>query len=505
MKRSFPLVCRERTCRAKSRTSLFPGWTEKHLSCGLLLCLTGLAGFRGVLPAAADTGASTNATILILGIPHVKQKPDFCGEACAEMVLRKLGKKVTQDSVFNQAGVDPALGRGCTTRELVAALKKVGFNVGDVWYYAEAKGGAQGLDAQWRALCDDLRKGVPSIVCMRYSDAPATTEHFRLVIGYDPSSNEVIYHEPAEADGANRRMKKVFFLKLWPLKYDANRWTLIRLRLEAGGIREAAPARGFTPADYAQHVITLKEKIPKRGFALVIEPPFIVIGDEEPDVVRLRSRQTVGWAVKMLKQDYFTRDPATIIDVWLFRDDKSYRAHARDIFHDTPSTPFGYYSDSENALIMNIATGGGTLVHEIVHPFMRVNFPGCPAWLNEGLGSLYEQSEEKNGHIRGRTNWRLAGLQQSIRQKHLPSFEKLTGTSNSEFYNDDRGSNYAQARYLCYYLQERGLLVKFYREFVAQCQKDPTGFATLKTVLAEPDMDAFKKGWEEFVLQLSFP
>jgi len=28
------------------------------------------------------------------------------------------------------------------------------------------------------------------------------------------------------------------------------------------------------------------------------------------------------------------------------------------------------------------------LVHEIVHPFMRANFPECPAWFNEGLASL---------------------------------------------------------------------------------------------------------------------
>ena len=35
---------------------------------------------------------------------------------------------------------------------------------------------------------------------------------------------------------------------------------------------------------------------------------------------------------------------------------------------------------------MNISTGGGTLVHEIVHPFIEANFPACPPWLNEGLG-----------------------------------------------------------------------------------------------------------------------
>ena len=455
----------------------------------------------GLAPAVAKT----NAVILIPDIPHVMQKPDFCGEACAEMVLRKLGKTMNQDDVFNRSGVDPVLGRGCTTRELAATLKTIGFKVGDVWRSVEARNAAKGLEAEWQTVLADLRGGVPSIVCMHYSDSPKTTEHFRLVIGFDPSSGEIIYHEPAEADGAGRRMKKDLFLKLWPLKYDADRWTVIRLRCEAGEIHDAAPVRGFTAADYAQHVMELRKKIPHAGFTVVVEPPFVVVGDEEPEVVRVRSKRTVGWAVSMLKQDYFPRDPERIIDVWLFRDDKSYRDHTREIFHDEPTTPFGYYSDRENALIMNIATGGGTLVHEIVHPFMRSNFPRCPAWFNEGLGSLYEQSEEKSGHIHGRTNWRLDGLQQAIRKGRLPSFEELTGTSDVEFYNEDRGNNYAQARYLCYYLQEKGLLVKFYREFTANRKEDPTGFQSLKKTLDEKDMDAFKKRWEKYVLQLVFP
>ena len=56
---------------------------------------------------------------------------------------------------------------------------------------------------------------------------------------------------------------------------------------------------------------------------------------------------------------------------------------------------------------MNIATGGGTLVHELVHPYVEADFPGAPPWLNEGLGSLFEQSDERDGYIVGLTNWRL--------------------------------------------------------------------------------------------------
>ena len=63
------------------------------------------------------------------------------------------------------------------------------------------------------------------------------------------------------------------------------------------------------------------------------------------------------------------------------------------------------------------------------------------------------------------TNWRLKGLQRAIRADHVPSFESLCSTTSHQFYNEDRGTNYAQARYLCYYLQQQGLLVKFYHEF----------------------------------------
>ena len=74
--------------------------------------------------------------------------------------------------------------------------------------------------------------------------------------------------------------------------------------------------------------------------------------------------------------------------------------------------------------------------------------------------------------------------------------------STNAFYNEDRGTNYGQARYLCYYLQEKGLLIKFYREFLAAQKDDPTGFKTLQKILGESDMDAFKTRWETYVLNL---
>ena len=447
--------------------------------------------------------AEKYASVRIDNVPHVEQKPDFCGEACAEMYLRKLGHKISQDDIYNLSGLDPVKGRGCHTAELNLALTTVGFQTGGVGYRVPA-GSASAMTAQWAKLHAGLLKGVPSIICMRTGKTKNATEHFRLILGYDAAKKEVIYHEPAESPGSYHRMKLKKLLDLWPLKYGAKTWSVIRIELKAGRIKAPKRSEGFTDADYAQHIMKLKEKIPSDRFTTIIQKPFVVIGDESAARVAHRAKYTVKWSTGRLKQMYFRKDPSDIIDVWLFKDNASYRKHTWEIFADKPDTPYGYSSSKHKALIMNIGTGGGTLVHEIVHPFIDTNFPDCPAWLNEGLGSLYEQSSGKGNDIVGLTNWRLAGLQKAIRNNQVPSFKTLTATSSHEFYEEDPGTNYSQARYLCYYLQEKGLLTKFYHAFYAARAKDPTGYRTLQSVLGKKDMIAFKKDWEKYVLKLRF-
>jgi hypothetical protein len=476
--------------------------------CGILVfgtCACGTAADKTPRqPPPTSPPAPAYRSIVIRDVPHVVQRPDFCGEAAATMWLQKLGRNLTQDDVFNASGLDPLEGRGCYTKELARALVNLGFQPGPVWYPVTAAGAAEQVEKQWQALHADLLSGVPSIVCMYYDTAPRTTEHFRLILGYDASNDTVIYHEPALARAAYQHMPRATFLSLWPLKGERQS-TVIRMRLEATrDLVRAAPARTakFTAADYAQHLLKLKNKIPTKNFTVVITPPFVVIGDDAPDEVRRRSAGTVKWAVEKLKEAYFTKDPEEILDIWLFKDKESYEKHCLSIFKKKPDTPYGYYSHADRALVMNIATGGGTLVHEIVHPFMAANFPDCPAWFNEGMGSLYEQCGEESGRIHGYPNWRLPGLQEAVKKKTVPPFKTLMAMNETDFYEKDGGTNYSQSRYLCYYLQQRNLLRKFYQQFLANHEKDPGGYETLKAVLGREDMTAFQKEWQAWVLKL---
>lgn len=243
----------------------------------------------------------------------------------------------------------------------------------------------------------------------------------------------------------------------------------------------------------------LEKKLAGQGFTVVIEAPFVVVGDESPAKVKGRSTGFLRWVVTLLEKDFFTKRPDKIVEVWLFKNEKTYRKGAKKFFNDEPETPYGYYSPEDEALVMNIGPGAGTLSHELVHPFMEANFPNVPAWFNEGLASLYEQPRERDGHMWGTTNWRLPGLQRMIRDKSIPSLKTLLQTTRDGFYNADYDS-YAYARFLCQYLQDHGKLRDFYKKFVAD-PKDATGITALEAVLGQ-DLASFDPVFQKWAMGL---
>src|SRR5258708_27075413 len=115
-------------------------------------------------------------------------------------------------------------------------------------------------------------------------------------------------------------------------------------------------------------------------------------------------------------------------------------------------------------MFMKVGTGTGTVVHELTHALIAPDFPDVPSWFNEGLASLYEQCSLGRDTITGHENWRLPALQKAIKAETLRPLAELI--EDPQFYRDDLvGLNYAEARYLMFYLQEKGQLVRYYKEF----------------------------------------
>nr|HEX4315153.1 DUF1570 domain-containing protein [Kofleriaceae bacterium] len=242
----------------------------------------------------------------------------------------------------------------------------------------------------------------------------------------------------------------------------------------------------------------LRDRVGGDGFTVIVEAPFVVLGNESAGAVKSHATNFLRHYISLMEKDYFPSRPDKLIEVWLFKNEKSYRAGANKYFGDTPDTPFGYYSPEHSAMIMN-ADGLGTLSHELVHPYIEKNFPSAPSWFNEGLASLYEYPGDKNGHIIGHVNWRLPNLKKEIKDGTLPEMSKLLGTSSDEFYNASYDA-YAYARYLMYYLQQQDKLRDYYAKFHADT-KDLTGKAALEDVLGEK-LDTFEPKWRKWVLAL---
>jgi hypothetical protein len=207
--------------------------------------------------------------------------------------------------------------------------------------------------------------------------------------------------------------------------------------------------------------------------------------------------QTIDRAVDCFYNDYFSTQPNEATTIFLFKDDKTYRYWAKTLYDDDDLSKYGYYKPSEKTMLMNINTGTGTLVHEMTHALARYDFPDIPSWFNEGLGSLYERCSLNNKTILGYVNWRLPALQDALADKSYTSIERLMKTNWEEFYGDGSDVNYAQARYLCMYLQEQGLLKKYYQNFRDTFNDDNTGIKQMEKITGKSisELDADYVAW----------
>jgi hypothetical protein len=264
--------------------------------------------------------------------------------------------------------------------------------------------------------------------------------------------------------------------------------------------RPSLPETALTNAALSAEAAKLKKTLGE-GFIVEVASPFVIAGNISRAEFERIKNGTVLNCYRALHKQFFSVKPGYAIKVFLFEDDASYRAYAHKLFGDEPSTPFGYYKSAQRSLVMNIATGTGTLVHEMVHALIEPDFPQVPAWFNEGLGSLFEQCRVTPHGLKGMVNWRLPILRKAIAQNKLTGLEKLVSTNSSQFYHDERGTHYAEARYFCMYMQELGLLEKFYKAFKDNFKEDPTGGKTIEKLFGKK-LEEIEKEWMRWVHRL---
>jgi hypothetical protein len=246
-----------------------------------------------------------------------------------------------------------------------------------------------------------------------------------------------------------------------------------------------------------------KPRLDEEKLNVLIAPPFVIAGDGvEQKLARYRDG-TILAAAHALKATYFQTGPTEPILILLFESEGSYKRLARKWYPHVNLPHFGFYLPAERVMFMNVATGTGTLVHELTHALIAPDFPAVPGWFNEGLASLYEQCSISGNTITGHENWRLPALRRAIRENTLRPLKELI--DDPDFYRRDLvGLNYAEARYLMFYLQEKKLLSNFYRDFRDHVSDDPHGLKAFVRVIAPQQVEEFEKQWRLWIMELQY-
>jgi hypothetical protein len=177
------------------------------------------------------------------------------------------------------------------------------------------------------------------------------------------------------------------------------------------------------------------------------------------------------------------------VDLCLFASTRSYRAFVAEVFGEGYDvSDWGFYVPRRRLVVANIGASRGNLRHELTHALLDDDFPDIPAWLNEGLGSLYGSAVRTKKGFRFLVNYRLRHLRQALKAGLLPDLDELANSTRRDVYGLNSLAYYALSRYVLLYLDRRGEL----DEFIAKLRQGPLTPARQLEILKEyVDYDAF--------------
>jgi hypothetical protein len=202
---------------------------------------------------------------------------------------------------------------------------------------------------------------------------------------------------------------------------------------------------------------------------------------------------------------YFAVRPNAPICVLLFQNTASYRHWASRLFGDRDVSSYGYYKPALRTIVINGEHAESAIRHELTHALMAFDFPDAPDWLREGIASLHESSRMVQGgrKLEGTVNRRLPALQEAIRNGTLPPLDRLFNCN--DFHGRSESLNYAQSRYFCLYLQQRGLLADLYRQFRIKAESERSAAESLVEVLPPGEYGRLDADFRRFALDLKMP
>ena len=189
-----------------------------------------------------------------------------------------------------------------------------------------------------------------------------------------------------------------------------------------------------------------------------------------------------------MENNLCSKTPVSVTPVFLFKEFNEYKKFVQDNYEidENDISPYGFYKVSKNVIIVRYVSWKGSIAHEVTHKFTNTDFPGMPSWFDEGLSSLHEKSEFKNGELIGDFSLRIIPLRRALKENTYTLLETLMTTDDKELYGKKASYYYAQSRYLLMMIQQSGLLAAYYKTFRDTFNIDKTGISQLEQVTGKP-------------------
>jgi hypothetical protein len=249
---------------------------------------------------------------------------------------------------------------------------------------------------------------------------------------------------------------------------------------------------------------SLKSSLPDK-FQLVVRSPFILAGDLPEIKLKRLHDEVLAQVARALRSTYFEKPPNQPIAVVICSTEAQFRELAQKWDGHNDSGYHGYYQRDKRRILLDLEAGNGSLAHELTHALSQCDFEEMPEWFDEGLAALHEDatfSTQRNCLV-GSKNWRCLVTEQALRSGQIPSLIELTRPAG--FRIGDVNIRYATARSFCLFLQDHGLLAKFYKELRKADVRDLSGTETMCRVLKVSDAATVEDQFHNWLRQSTKP
>lgn len=168
----------------------------------------------------------------------------------------------------------------------------------------------------------------------------------------------------------------------------------------------------------------------------------------------------------------------------------------------------GFFRPGTNVLICGDMPSmklnkSNVVVHEFTHALhfadQSARRQPHPIWLVEGLASLFESAVVVKDRLVPRHSARLRTVQSALRRGRNVPWRRLMRMDQPSFMQV-ASVGYAQARYMLFYMAEKGYLKRFYDEYTNSSgyQGDKTGLEAFEVVFGKP-IGEVERDWKAWI------